>query len=99
MRDDYLTIRDKEGNLLVKSVRSRNRLYKVTMEVESTECLQVEKVSDSSLWHSRLGHVGIDSMKAMMNKEMVTGMPNFGFEKQTCASCLMGKQTRASFPK
>ena len=53
MRDDYLTIRDKEGNLLVKSVRSRNRLYKVTMEVERTECFHVEKVSDSSLWHSR----------------------------------------------
>ena len=99
MRDDYLTLHDREGNLLVKSVRSRNRLYKVTMEVESTKCLQLEKVSDSALWHSRLGHVGIYAMKTMMNKEMVTGMPSFGVEKETCASCLMGKQTRASFPK
>ena len=99
MRDDYLTLHDREGNMLVKSVRSRNRLYKVTMEVESTKCLQLEKVSDSALWHSRLGHVGIDAMKTMMNKEMVTGMPSLSIEKETCVSCLMGKQTRASFPK
>ena len=99
MRDDYLTLHDREGNLLVKSVRSRNRLYKVTMEVEGTKCLQLEKVSDSTLWHARLGHVGLDAMKAMMNKEMVTGMPKIIIERETCVSCLMGKQTRNSFPQ
>ena len=99
MRDEYLTLRDREGNVLLKSVRSKNRLYKVTMEVEGTECLQLEKVSDSALWHGRLGHVGVDVMKVMINKEMITGIPKISVEKETCASCLMGKQTRASFPK
>ena len=99
MRDEYLTLHDREGNLLVKSVRSKNRLYKVTMEVEGTKCLQLEKVSDSALWHARLRHVGVDAMRAMMNKEMITGMPNMSIGRETCASFLMGKQTRASFPK
>ena len=85
--------------MLVKSMRSRNRLYKVTMEVEGTKCLQLEKVSDSTLWHARLGHVGLDAMKAMISKEMITGMPRISVEKETCTSCLMGKQTRASFPQ
>ncbi|XP_023636038.1 uncharacterized protein LOC111829953 [Capsella rubella] len=34
MREDYLTLHDREGNLLVKANRSRNRLYKVDLEVE-----------------------------------------------------------------
>lgn len=99
MRDDYLTLHDREGNLLVKSVRSRNRMYKVTMEVEGTKCLQLEKIGDSALWHARLGHVGMDDMKTMLSKEMITGVPKISIEKETCVSCHMGKQMRASFPK
>lgn len=99
MREDYLTLYDRDGNLLVKSIRSKNRLYKVAMEVESMKCVQLTGISDSATWHARFGHVGTDTMKMMMNKEMITGMPNISVEKETCASCLMGKQTRASFPK
>ena len=69
------------------------------MEVEGTKCLQLEKVGDSALWHARLGYVGMDAMKTMVNKEMITSMPKMSIERETCASCLMGKQTRASFPK
>ena len=99
MRNKYLTLRDRQGNLLVKSLRTKNRLYKVVMEVEGAKCLQLEKISDSTLWHTRLGHVGMDSMKAMVSKEIVTGIPKMSIEKETCASCQLGKQTRGSFPK
>ena len=99
MRKDYLTLLDRDGNLLVKAIRSKNRLYKVTMEVDNTRCLQVERDDDSAVWHARLGHVNRDTMRSMMNKEVVTGIPNLSIENETCASCLRGKQTRKSFPK
>ncbi|WZZ07843.1 hypothetical protein YC2023_093764 [Brassica napus] len=99
MRDDYLTLYDKDGNLLVKSIRSKNRLYKVTMEVESMKCLQLTEISESATWHARLGHVSTDTMNMMISKEMITGIPNISVEEGTCTSCLMGKQARASFPK
>ncbi|KAG7565310.1 Integrase catalytic core [Arabidopsis suecica] len=99
MKDEQLTIYDKQGRLLVKANRSKNRLYKVLMEIEPSKCLQLEEVSDSAKWHARLGHVGLDTMKSMINKELVIGLPSIQIEKETCSSCLLGKQVRQTFPK
>ena len=38
-------------------------------------------------------------MKAMIRKELVEGMPHINVEKETCESCLLGKQVRQGFPK
>ena len=46
MKDDYLTLYDRDGNLLIKSVRSKNRLDKVAMDVENNRCLQASKEDD-----------------------------------------------------
>ncbi|KAL0855319.1 hypothetical protein Bca101_060472 [Brassica carinata] len=99
MKGDYLTLHDRDGNLIVKASRSKNRLYKVLMEGGNTKCLQLEVQSDSARWHARLGHIGVDSMKLMIRKEMVLGLPDIEVEKETCSSCLLGKQTRQSFPQ
>ena len=98
MREDYLTLHDKDGNLIVKAPRSQNRLYKVLMEVEERKCLQLEVKSDYSCWHARLGHLGVDAMKTMVGKELVTGIPRLRVEKETCDSCLRAKQARQPFP-
>lgn len=76
-------------------MRSKNSLYKVNMEVESSKCLQFTKIGDTAIWHARFGHVSINTMKSMMDKEIITGMPNISNERELCASCLVGKQTRA----
>ncbi|KAG7578131.1 Zinc finger CCHC-type [Arabidopsis thaliana x Arabidopsis arenosa] len=99
MKGESLVVNDKDGKLLVKASRSKNRLYKVLMEVEATRCLQITALNDSAKWHARLGHVGLETMKSMVKKELVTGMPSFSVEKETCASCLLGKQTRRTFPQ
>ena len=99
MREDYLTLHDKDGNLIVRENRSRNRLYKVLMEVGNTKCSKMEVQSDSARWHARLGHIGLQSMKLMIRKELVLGIPKIAVEKETCESCLLGKQTRQAFPQ
>ncbi|CAA7042014.1 unnamed protein product [Microthlaspi erraticum] len=99
MKENYLTVHDREGKLLVKANREKNRLYKVLMEVESTKCLQAEALNDSTRWHARLGHIGIEALKSMVNKELVSGIPRLSLDKATCSSCLLGKQARKSFPQ
>lgn len=99
MKEDYLTLHDKEGNLITKANRSKNRLYKVIMEIVDSRCLQLEVASDSNKWHARLGHIGVDSMRSMVKKKLVVGIPEIEVERETCASCLMGKQTRSVFPQ
>ena len=97
MHDDTLLLFDRSGEIMVKTTRSSNRLYKVTLQADQTRCLQV-MASDSSKWHARLGHINTEPMKIMINKELVLGIPKLNIDKETCTTCLRGKQTRSSFP-
>lgn len=100
MKNDYLILRDKEGKLLTRAKRSRNRLYKVTIDFVDTRYLQAPTtLSDSAKWHARLGHIEKESMCRMIKKDLVDGIPNLTVEKDTCPSCILGKQARFSFPQ
>lgn len=99
MKDDILRILDRNGQLLVSTTRSKNRLYKVILEVEDIKCLQSIALNESTKWHARLGHIGVETMKLMINKGLVMGMPSITIEKETCMSYLLGKQTRQPFPQ
>ena len=54
---------DRDGKLIAKATRSKNRLYKVHMGLKETMCYLSTKTSDSSRWHARLGHVNLDTMR------------------------------------
>ena len=99
MRGDTLTLHDKEGNLIVRANRSGNRLYNVFMELRDPKCLPLVTQSDCARWHAILGYIGTDSMKLMIQKELVLEIPKIRVEKETCESCLLGKQTRQAFPQ
>lgn len=64
------------------------------MEILQTKCLQLIAQDDSTTWHARLGHIGAESLKTMMIKELVIGLPKLSVEKETCTTSLLGKQTR-----
>ena len=100
MKGDALMLYDRYGKLMLRSNRSRNRLYKVAFEVETQDCLQISShTSETSRWHARLGHINGDTIKVMINKERVTSIPILTVEKETCMSCLLGKQARKPFPQ
>lgn len=99
MKEDYLTLHDRDGNLLVKATRSRYRLFKVNLELEETNCLQLVASSNSTKWHARLGHINFETIKTMIAKELVIRIPSAPKVKETCASCLLEKQARQMFPK
>lgn len=99
MKNNLLDVLDREGKLLVRTSRGRNRLYKVELEVESVRCLQVATTTTSNTWHARLGHINFDNIKLMLDKDLVSGVPKFTVSKKTCVSCLLGKQSRSSIPQ
>ncbi|WVZ54196.1 hypothetical protein U9M48_005033, partial [Paspalum notatum var. saurae] len=52
--------------------------------------------SESYLWHLRLGHISKNKIKRFIN----SGILNFKWEDfGACEACIMGKMTRAPFPK
>ena len=99
MKDEVLKLFDRSGHLMDQTTRSKNRLYKVLLQADTIRCLQVKAHIESLMWHTRLGHVNTETIKLMVNKELIDGMPNITIGKETCVSCLLGKQTRRSFPQ
>ena len=99
MRGEVLTMHDQDGKLLVRATRSKNRLYKVCMGIESSPCLYLTAEGEASRWHTRLGHANHETIRNMMRKELAIGMPKEHIESNICGSCLLGKQARQSFPK
>ena len=51
------------------------------------ECL-FTKFSKGWLWHRRLAHVGMGTLKEIMKKQMVRGLKDITFEKdKLCSAC------------
>lgn len=99
MKEGTLMLLDRHRQLMVQTTRSKNRLYKVVLEADTTHCLLTTKATESGKWHARQGHVNTETTKLMINKELVTSVPRIMVEKETCVACLYGKQTRQSFPQ
>ena len=99
LRGELLTMHDQNNKLLITAKRSKNRLYKVRMGVKTTTCLHISTERKSSRWHARLGHVNLETIRNMMQRELVLGIPSVKLEKEVCGSCLLGKQARQTFPK
>lgn len=90
---------DRHGKLLVKAERSKNRLYKVRMGLKNIASLYLTEENESSRWHARIGHINSKTLKTMVDKQLVQGIPNIDCEKEICSSCLLGKHPRRSFPQ
>ena len=99
MKNNELTLFDKYGDLMLRTTRTGSRLYKVFLSADRIQCLQISAASESTLWHARLGHVNIETLKLMARKELVTGLPETVIKTEACVSCLLGKQARKSFPQ
>src|SRR4029078_4508615 len=61
-------------------------------------CLKAAIHDDSWLWHRRLGHISMRTIKKLASKDLVRGLPKCAFSKdRLCDACVKGKQVRSSF--
>lgn len=91
IKDEHLWVYDVKNRLLMKVLRSANRLYKVCIESGNSTCLLSKEEETSKLWHSRLGHVNYQAMTLMSKQAMAYGLPEIVPPKEVCAGCLMSK--------
>jgi GAG-pre-integrase domain/Integrase core domain len=60
-------------------------------------CLSVS-INHSWLWHRRLAHISVDTIKNVIKLEAVRGLPIKKMElDHLCDACVKGKQTKSSF--
>ncbi|KAM1031938.1 hypothetical protein ACFX2I_035575 [Malus domestica] len=72
--------------------------------VLSASSSYIDKVScneNASLWHARLGHVNMEKLKVMVQKNLVNGLLNISSfpSKVICEGCQFGKAHRLPFAK
>ena len=99
MKDKELHLHDRMGHLMVKTTRSPNRLYKVILEADTVQVLQISETTESYKWHSRLGHVNLNTMKLMISKELVTGIPHLDIKTETWCLACAGSKLELRFQK
>lgn len=92
LKDDQLMLFDRAGKLMVKTTRSRNRLYKVTLQAESVQCLELTTTTESSRWHARLGHVNHETMKSMIKRGLVVSIPDIRLTKRNVFRVSLGNK-------
>nr|GEU55638.1 zinc finger, CCHC-type [Tanacetum cinerariifolium] len=99
MEDDELRLYDMDNKIFMKVTRKRNRLYKANLRIGTHVCLLANLKDDTWLWHARLGHLNFESLRSMAQRDLVHGIPAIRHTTQFCDVCLIGKHSRAPFPK
>ncbi|GJV44246.1 zinc finger, CCHC-type containing protein [Tanacetum coccineum] len=99
MEDDELRLYDMNHKIFMKVTRQNNRLYKANLRIGTPVCLLANLKEDTWLWHARLGHLNFESLKTMAQRNLVHGVPTIKHTTQVCDVCLIGKHSRAPFPK
>ena len=69
------------------------------MEINVFKYLKTRVKYQTWLWHIRLKQVNFDSLKMIMQNEMLKGLPSIKCLNQLCEGCLVGKQFCKSFLK
>ena len=65
---------------------------------QNLSCFKASQHEDKWLWHRRLGHASMHTIKKLAKKELVRGLPKCNFEyDHICDACAKGKQVRSSF--
>ena len=88
--------------LPIMTVTKRNTLYYINGTVAAPHQANAAASSASNksiqLWHQRLGHVGIDSLRHMIEHNSVIGLPAMTGDLDFCEDCALNKLTRLAFP-
>ena len=96
-----ITFRDKTGKPFMKAQLRADRLYELTFTaptVSAHTARSQNRPTDMEVWHRRLGHVGVDSIKSLKSKNLVDGLEITKNEVNgLCEDCIQGKHTRRPF--
>ncbi|WVZ15253.1 hypothetical protein V8G54_012819 [Vigna mungo] len=95
--DKNCIIKDSAGKEVFK-VRMKGKSFALDFMSEEHAAVHKE-VSNTILWHKRLGHFHHSALIFMKKNNMVRGLPDIEVESPTCIACQYGKQTRLPFPQ
>jgi hypothetical protein len=77
-----------------------NDMYKLHLNATSLVAAAAKDEPSMKVWHERLAHLNTISMKQMVQRKLVRGLPSLkGSMLPPCEGCTLGKCHRKPFPK
>ena len=87
-----------KNQVLVEVNMAINKLFPLKVSNVEERAMAAKVLNQSELWHLRYGHLNINGLKLLNQKEMVYGLPEIN-QVGVCEGCILGKQAKFSFPK
>ena len=107
--DDQCVISNKAGKMIAYAKRGEGNLYRLPIHpmIGTAYVNQSADVSpDVKLWHDRLGHLNLDSMRLLNARRLVKDFPLQKVPDRSeanivtqCEGCVKGKSHRAAMPQ
>lgn len=94
-------IQDRNGSIVAAATKERNlyRLSVTPQEVSDRANFAEAHKADMALWHQRMGHLGVDSIRKLVTNGMVKDLDlHDDNDMELCKGCILGKQNRRPFP-
>jgi transposase InsO family protein len=93
--DKQAVITSAKGYKLTQAVRNRTYILKTTIVKPKAYLTKENEDPTIDLWHKRLGHVNIDTLKYMFNHNKATGISiNSKHSSKQCIACVKAKTHR-----
>ncbi|CAL8998661.1 unnamed protein product [Prunus brigantina] len=86
-------------NLVAKVSMTGNRCFPLSLKYANSVAMKATIEESTWCWHRRFGHLNMQSLKLLQQKEMVYGLPEIEDAKRICQGCAMGKAHREAFSK
>jgi transposase InsO family protein len=97
MEDKVLRVFDNKMSLILKAPMSRQRTFKIELNVIEGNCLSASASNDDWLWHHRYGHLNFGDLSKLQMKRMVNGLPLIKGVDQVCDKYCISKQARSFY--
>jgi hypothetical protein len=98
MENNSLSLSDTNGRLIACVQMTKNRMFPLNLNTKIEKCLIGLIKNESWRWHLRFGHLHFNGLKLLSFGGMVHGLPQIDSTNHVCEGCVLGKQSRLSFP-
>ncbi|KAL3533478.1 hypothetical protein ACH5RR_006999 [Cinchona calisaya] len=78
---------------------NHSRLWPFSLNCSDLPYFSSVTFDDTWLWHLRFGHLNFGSLKFLVRKNLVIGLPFINYPNKKCESCILRKKHRDPFPK
>jgi hypothetical protein len=98
MENNSLSLSDTNGKLIACVQMTKNRMFPLNLNLKIEKYLIGLIKNESWQWHLCFFHLHFNGLKLLSSGGMVCGLPQIDLTNHVNEGCVLGKQSRLSFP-